>query len=136
MNQGKGGGGQDFLFLSLSRGLFHEFRGVPFREKHLVSFKFQPTFEEPDLGGFARSIQTFDGDQPSRDVPLFDLCMIHLFIPSTLDGEFHMKTWLKRSHLRMSDHFSSKRSPPPRKRRVKRFPEVSALKEFTFPACS
>lgn len=63
VDKGEGGGGEEERFLPLAGGLLDNDRGVPFGEEDFVAFEFEVAFEEVDLGGFARAVESFDSNE-------------------------------------------------------------------------
>src|SRR5262245_22130533 len=70
VNQTECGRREQFSLLALARGGLHQFGRVPFAEINLYTFRFEPAFEQVDLRGLARAIESLDGDQPPRKAKL------------------------------------------------------------------
>ena len=56
VDEAEGGRGEEFALFSFAGGVLDEGRGIPFAEENFKPLKFQPAFEEVDLGGFARAV--------------------------------------------------------------------------------
>src|SRR5204863_3953033 len=58
-------GREQFALLALARRGFDQLGGVPFAEIDLDALRFEPAFEQVNLRGLARAVETFDGDEAS-----------------------------------------------------------------------
>ena len=66
VKEAEGGRREQVLLLAASHRTANERRGVPFREMHAVTARFEPALEQYELGRLARAVDAFDGDQPAR----------------------------------------------------------------------
>ena len=58
---------EQFAFFAFARGGFDQLGRIPFAEIDFDALGFEPAFEQINLRGLARTVESFDGDEPSRE---------------------------------------------------------------------
>ena len=76
VNQAESRGRKQFALFAFAGGGFDEFGGIPFAEIDFEPLKLEPAFQQVNLGGFAGTIETLDGNQTARK-PQLGKCFHH-----------------------------------------------------------
>jgi len=67
VDEAESGGGKQLALFALAGGVFDQRGGIPLAEKDLQPLQLQPAFEQVNLRGLAGAIQSFHGNQSSRE---------------------------------------------------------------------